>query len=575
MTKEKSDHARQNRLSKLQRIPFFAQLDHRHSLDSEGNLNFLKGLNRKERRKLKYQTDKLVRGYRSLMQEQRNSGAKLPADLALREFTVEYNHRFASAGVYSQPVSFNYIEPFCKVELIEEAAPCVKIVEEVDHLINFRDFFEYITGSYGHIKIENDYSSIREGVAFHFSYNGKINELTFLAETGHEFVIASFSFIRWGNSICWYLVGGEQFRTDEWATLCGEQNKIDVDRLSPYKRKFLSEMIEINGPDVGAPRELDGTTAVQRIVLAGEFDIESNLHLSRCRMSETENLFEVATDDPEVLLDVAEAEREKVFENMMERIEASAVLWDLVDALIALPSYLQKSIHIESSLAARSRVAIKTLKGGKGLHGNYIIIPSLSIEQNQNCDNPIKKLLLPHYEVDASGHWRRIERNQIGKDRYGKPVKGKTWVKRGMKQRARPISDHSIYLKDTLASAKVKADQIIASASEANTLKVPENGSISTGEVVYVLRCPTMANEVYKIGFTSNSAEERAKQLSAETGVPEAFTVAGFWQHEKASKIEKEAHMMLAPYRINDGREFFQVDYETIRTTLAGIIARA
>lgn len=29
------------------------------------------------------------------------------------------------------------------------------------------------------------------------------------------------------------------------------------------------------------------------------------------------------------------------------------------------------------------------------------------------------------------GHWRRLEPNQEGKDQYGSPVKGKTWVRRG------------------------------------------------------------------------------------------------------------------------------------------------
>jgi hypothetical protein len=46
-------------------------------------------------------------------------------------------------------------------------------------------------------------------------------------------------------------------------------------------------------------------------------------------------------------------------------------------------------------------------------------------------------------------------------------------------------------------------------------------------------------------------------QLSSETGVPVAFVVARSWAHANARALEAEAHAMLAPYRINDRREFF------------------
>ena len=64
------------------------------------------------------------------------------------------------------------------------------------------------------------------------------------------------------------------------------------------------------------------------------------------------------------------------------------------------------------------------------------------------------------------------------------------------------------------------------------------------------------------------------KELSADTGVPSSFAVVASWKHADPEGLEKGVHAMLAPYRINEAREFFQVSYATIKSIIEAEIAR-
>ena len=83
---------------------------------------------------------------------------------------------------------------------------------------------------------------------------------------------------------------------------------------------------------------------------------------------------------------------------------------------------------------------------------------------------------------------------------------------------------------------------------------------------IYVLSNPSMPG-LYKIGYTHNTPEERAKQVSAATGVAFPFTVEYAFKCHDGIILEGEIHRYLDIYRVNNDREFFQVELEeAIRT---------
>jgi hypothetical protein len=89
------------------------------------------------------------------------------------------------------------------------------------------------------------------------------------------------------------------------------------------------------------------------------------------------------------------------------------------------------------------------------------------------------------------------------------------------------------------------------------------------------MRCLAMKEEVYKVGWTSKSAEQRARELSAATGVPVSFAVVDAWQHPDPEALEKGIHAMLSPYRLNESREFFKLEYLELKAIVEAEIARS
>lgn len=110
--------------------------------------------------------------------------------------------------------------------------------------------------------------------------------------------------------------------------------------------------------------------------------------------------------------------------------------------------------------------------------------------------------------------------------------------------------------------------------SEQNSNLEESKNASDSGEL-YVMRCAAMKEQIFKVGFTEVDSAQRASQLSSATGVPLAFVVLKKWEHKEARKLETEVHMMLAPYRINDSREFFMAKYDVIVNVIESVLNRA
>ena len=79
---------------------------------------------------------------------------------------------------------------------------------------------------------------------------------------------------------------------------------------------------------------------------------------------------------------------------------------------------------------------------------------------------------------------------------------------------------------------------------------------------VYIMHNPSLRDELLKIGITTRDPHIRAKELSRKTGVPQPYVVA-YWQWVMNPKAtEAKIHDYANHYRINKGREFFQVPLE-------------
>lgn len=565
---------KKHRLSELAKIHPLAGVDHRRLKDEKGRLPFLENMPREERRKLKAESKRLAQSYTRILQRLSQSGAKFPADKVLRQMAIEYTHRYASSGIYTQPTSFNYFEPFLHIKLIGQVAPYAEIEQEFNHLFHAEDYFEYVTSEDSEGFEVSSLMDLPQDHILHFSTTGLVTDISFLNGEGREFVIAGFSMIRRADSLHWYLIGGEALSEDEWKIRCSDQMKNNLEEVPPEKRRFLSECIDKDGEYRGKPLPLEGTQSHIRTIIAGEFAIKEKKHLSRCYLAEYEHSFDVVCDDPEIFRGVSADVSAKIIATMTERFKRSATLWSLAEGLFQLPSYFNARLAINKEVAAKSRQRIAKKKGGKGLIGDYVVIPAIEVN---TCGptSAITRVILPQYEIETEGHWRRLPDGQHGLDRHGNNVRGRTWVASSSKWKAAETNATTIFLKDTLHSAKLKIAQYVEASARVDKEIAPRDTERSSNEgELYVMRCSAMKEEIYKVGFTTGASNERAQQLSSATGVPMAFAVINTWRHADAKRLETEVHMLLAPYRINDSREFFLASYDSIERIIESVIAR-
>ena len=84
---------------------------------------------------------------------------------------------------------------------------------------------------------------------------------------------------------------------------------------------------------------------------------------------------------------------------------------------------------------------------------------------------------------------------------------------------------------------------------------------------VYILSNPTQPG-LLKIGYTKNTPDERAKQISNATGVALPYKVEWAFHCYNGFSLEQEVHHKLGEYRVNGNREFFQISLEEAKKTV-------
>lgn len=86
---------------------------------------------------------------------------------------------------------------------------------------------------------------------------------------------------------------------------------------------------------------------------------------------------------------------------------------------------------------------------------------------------------------------------------------------------------------------------------------------------VYALSNPSFP-DLLKIGFSASDPTIRADKLYS-TGVPTKFDVAYYCLVQDAKYIEQKVHAMLSSRRNNDGREFFAIDLDSLKTLISSL----
>lgn len=86
------------------------------------------------------------------------------------------------------------------------------------------------------------------------------------------------------------------------------------------------------------------------------------------------------------------------------------------------------------------------------------------------------------------------------------------------------------------------------------------------------MRQPIHEENIFKIGLTKRSTEQRSKELS-NTGSADKFFIINSYHTKDCIEAEKQIHRQLENYRLTNRREFFRCNLKIIIDTCETVIS--
>ena len=388
---------------------------------------------------------------------------------------------------------------------------------------------------------------MQECVNYSFNMTGDASGYRLKTDTS-EIVIAGVSLIRHGNELSCILVGGENppFHPDE--------------AYRKYAGKLLMSRPEKEclkpDPDLTADdRYLGHLPGYARVILLAHFDLAAKQYHIRYLNLDYGNGYDVINDDYSIIYQSFGEMDDKWKETNDEGLTRYAELFSALSTLILLPTaFADLSAHVQevefkTEFFAKQREksvkeSLKVLGPRYSVYGRKVKRLETAPKHNEAVK---KEFNPPELEFQKDGFWKPLAPSQIGEDKEGNPVAGRTWVTRN-------------------DSWVAKGSQVFLLEREASAVEGPDPG------VIYIVRSPALGVELYKVGLTRKTAKGRAKELTSETSAALPFTIICQWDVGDCGSVEKEAHRRLDNYRVNERRELFNVLASIIFRTIEAII---
>jgi hypothetical protein len=467
----------------------------------------------------------------------------------LRHFFLEYLNRLTQHGAYSFPTSFNVVESFLQ---FDNEFFIFDLRQEREHLLRLHDYFDWYTKDQG---IPDDpkilIDIIEEGITHSYDVAGDTGEYTISGE-GSRLAIAGLSMIRHENELSVILFAGENppYPPDKDILAMSFSNG-----ARPKGHEGISPAQDLSIRD----RYISGMQGFSKVILLTRIDLVTKKHDVRYLNVDTGPSYMVFTDDIEALKESPGIEVSKeIIDNSLNGLERYKQLFSALTSLIYLPvMFIAEQTRIvdsrfitELGISSQNyhvRQAAKEF-GRKAL----TIHRTIRCLTSANTDNLIvpghRVIDPPDFKFESTGFWKAIGSDEIGEDKHGNPIVGKTWVER-------------------IESCSVKSPE---------SFVIHNKPRISMGKdpgTVYIMRSSAHGNDLYKVGLTRGSTRERAVEIGSATAVPLPFEVLASWDVADCGNVEKEVHKHLQPYRVSKRREFFQTSLSSIVAAIEQVIA--
>ncbi|WP_345987733.1 GIY-YIG nuclease family protein [Chryseobacterium sp. Chry.R1] len=473
------------------------------------------------------------------LQAQYSSSCNLTTEKNLRHFLLEFNSRAWQTGLWSMPTMFNIMESFFNYKKPEIY---FELIEEENYYVTLFDFLEFVTSDKFVLDGINLENTISENIIYNFEFNKDFEKITFKNSNDQIFIIKGVSMIRRESEITLSLITGKRKTETDFI----DKNIYkDFRPANPEKVKIVEKIKnDLKNNDLEF-EYLDKDKCYIKTIIAIRLDLETLTIDSRYVAKETNMMFNITTDDLTIFIDnngnFLSKEHEELFKNNIDEIFKYDAIYDLINYLIYLPHYFNinenyiKDEDIDTEYKKLIKNPLKKRKFTNTL-GYKTPIKNIFYLDKKDILSPSKIILRDDlFKVQKSGYWKTLLPEEIGLDKKGNTIHGRTWV-----------SQSSSWFEASENDLIIEEEQTI--------LEGPNVGYI------YILRNPVMGKNIFKIGLTRNEVNYRVEQLS-KTSVPDKFYKAQEWLVKDCILAEKNIHNILQDYRIDPRREFFDVSY--------------
>lgn len=515
--------------------------------DKNFDVEKIKFTNPKLWKKLKKQFDT----GRQIVQIQLNNGLDRTNENTLRYYLMEFASRFLQFGPKSFPASFNALEPFF---IFNHHNSILQLhSEEESYGVSLVDFLDFITSKDFELEEIDFYDNIPENVIYQFSFTTGFDEINF-SNNGKTFVIGGLSLARQGNEVSVLMHAGESYDKQEADNYFKEHTKHMTEKsLNPNKRALGMTFDTKEEAKVVNYNDRSDLWAHNVGIL---FDLKEKSIDIRFVARDENVSYKMFTDDFYAIFmgqnKLTKAETKEYYENHLKELSIYDAVFDFAKYCLALPYYVFEKeerivdVTYETKLNSiiNSPVSKKEFASvppeykvyAKPLY--YLESSNLAIIKNNELNDE-------SFKVEKSGYWKRLDVDEEGFDKNGAKIIGKTWVER-----------NDIYYSTPKGVTKVQQVELFTN----------ENSGY-----IYIMRQPIHEENIFKIGLTRRSSEQRSKELS-NTSSADKFFIINSYHTKDCVEAEKQIHNELESYRLTSRREFFRCDLKIIMETCEKII---
>lgn len=506
-----------------------------------------------ERNKENPHFDKITKEYwdkvHLSLEAQYLSNIQLNTENTLRHFLLEFNNRAWSYGLRSMPIMFNIMEPYfnyIKPQIYFE------LLEEENYLLSFFEFVDFITSKEFDENPKYVFDNISDDIIYNFTLTNFEN-ITFQGENGTENIITGISLIKRENEVTVTMIVGKELINGQ--SINNIELNLEVE--NPNKKKIVEEFQKEYEKEALKYIFVDDDEKFIKTLIVARIDIDTMTIDSRYVAEENSLTFRVNTDEVDGFLDSSGnfiPEYENVFNNSLEILKDFDALYEILKFALYIPYYFNENENLiieeihETELGVKykspfSRRKFKNTFGDKKYKKELFLI-----EKNENLQPDRIILRDDLFNIEKSGYWKKLEIDNVGMDKKGNSIHGKTWV----------TTNTSWF--------EAKSKEVIIEKSK-NTFEGKNSGFI------YIIRNPLQSENTFKIGLTRKNVNDRVSQLS-NTSTPDKFYKMNEWNVKDCVKAEKEIHTILENYRIDLRREFFDIEYSKAAEVITEVVNR-